>query len=102
MHLFFQCFDLNAAPPRSLPIVLEHRELVGPLTIELAWTMPCFVGIFLIRESQLPRKLPRRLRRLPKRGDWLYRNLWRWTGRACAAVVRPTDAIHERLSRGID
>src|ERR1700685_3361236 len=32
--LVFQCFDQNAIPPRSLPIVLEHCELVGPLGLE--------------------------------------------------------------------
>jgi hypothetical protein len=34
MHLFFQCFDPNAVHPRSLPILPEHRELVGPLGLE--------------------------------------------------------------------
>ena len=34
MHLSFRCFDPNTVPPRSLPIVPEHRELVGPLGLE--------------------------------------------------------------------
>ena len=34
IHLSFQCFHPNAVPPRSLPIVPEHCELVGPLGLE--------------------------------------------------------------------
>jgi hypothetical protein len=33
---------------------------VGPLTIELEQEMPIFIGASLIRETQLPRLLPRR------------------------------------------
>jgi hypothetical protein len=33
---------------------------VGPLTIELTLKTPIFIGIAPIRESQLPRLLPRR------------------------------------------
>jgi hypothetical protein len=40
-------------------VVPEHQELVGPLTIELTLKTPIFIGITPIRESQLPRKLPR-------------------------------------------
>ena len=48
-----------ALSPRA-PIVTEHRELVGPLTIELAHETPIFIGVSLIRIVQLPRMLPRR------------------------------------------
>jgi hypothetical protein len=34
--------------------------IVGPLTIELAHKWPGFMGIFLFRQSRLPRKLPRK------------------------------------------
>jgi hypothetical protein len=64
IRLFFLCFGPNAVPPRSsLPIVPEHRELVGPLTIELAQKMPVFTGYLPIRISQLPLKLPLSLRK---------------------------------------
>ena len=35
-------------------------KVVGPLTIELEQKMPIFIGASLIRETQLPRLLPRR------------------------------------------
>jgi hypothetical protein len=56
------------------PIVTEHRKLVGPLTIELAQEMPIFKGLTLIRESQLPRELPRQL--LSQKGPHMASN-WR-------------------------
>jgi hypothetical protein len=58
IRLFFRRFDPNAVPPRSLPIVPDYQELVGPLTIELTHQLACFMGIRSIRYSQLPRKLP--------------------------------------------
>jgi len=40
----FQRFGANPVPLRSSPIVTEHRELVGPLTIEIAQKTPIFTG----------------------------------------------------------
>ena len=34
IHPYFQCFGPNAVPPRSLPIVPDHRKLVGPLGLD--------------------------------------------------------------------
>ena len=56
-------FGARADQRRSLPIVPEHRELVGPLTIELAQKTPIFTGYLPIRISQLPLKLPPSLRK---------------------------------------
>ena len=53
--------------------------LVSPLTIELAQEIPTFIGILLIRGTQLPRLLPRRFATgfLVTMGQKLMALIWR-------------------------
>jgi hypothetical protein len=58
IHQFFLRFDPDGVPPRSLPIVPEHRELVGLLTIELTQRMPIFMALTPIRDRSYPVSYP--------------------------------------------